>query len=296
MISHSKNAIWKAIAVASLFAGNVLAQATDSTVVGTVNDAAGAVVPGAAITAVNKDTNVTYSSVSNAQGEYRLNNIPVGSYDISAVAHGFAKQTVANVRTELNHTITTNFKLELTTVTSTIEVVESPATIDTTTSQVQSTFESRLAVDIPTAGISKVVNGAGVYNLGLLSAGVASSGGIGYGTGPSVAGQRPENNSFNIDGVSNNSGYVTGPEVYVSNEAIAEMNVQQNQFSPEFGGASGGVFNVIVKNGTNQLHGSLYEYMQNRNLDAVDYATVVGTGERSNTRFDNNRLGGTIGG
>jgi hypothetical protein len=139
------------------------------------------------------------------------------------------------------------------------------------------------------------VNGSGIYNLSLLGAGVASSGGVGQGTGPSIGGQRPENNSFNIDGVLNDNHYTTGPQVYVSNEAIAQFNLVQNQFSAEFGGAAGGVFNAVVKSGTNQIHGSIYEYFQNRNLDAVD-ALEVHQGIYSNPRYDNNRLGATIGG
>src|SRR6185312_3516315 len=103
----------------------------------------------------------------------------------------------------------------------------------------------------------------------LLGAGVASSGGVGQGSGPSISGQRPENNSFNIDGVLNDNHYTTGPQVYISNEAVAEFTILQNQMSAEFGSASGGVFNAIMKTGTNEIHGSIYEYMMNRTLNAV---------------------------
>jgi hypothetical protein len=166
---------------------------------------------------------------------------------------------------------------------------------DTSTAQLQTTFDSKSAVDLPVAGASRVVNGAGIYNLSLLGAGVASSGGVGQGVGPSIAGQRPENNSFTLDGVMNDNHYTTGPQMYVSNEAVADLTVVQNQFGAEFGGAAGGIFNAIVKSGTNNIHGSIYEYMQNRNLNAVD-ATETQQGLTSNPRFDNNRLGATIGG
>jgi hypothetical protein len=180
-------------------------------------------------------------------------------------------------------------------VSTTVEVSEAAALLDTSTAQLQSTYDSRSAVDVPSAGISKIVNGAGIYNLSLLGAGVASSGGVGQGTGPSIAGQRPENNTFNIDGVMNDDHYATGPQVYISNEAVSQFNLVQNQFSAEFGGASGGVFNAIVKTGTNQIHGSIFEYLQNRKLNAVDQQEVQ-QGIFSNPRFDNNRLGATIGG
>jgi hypothetical protein len=270
-------------------------QASDSILVGTVTDTTGASVAGATITASNKDTGVKYTSIASATGEYRLNNIPVGRYDVSAARQGFATATMAGVQLQLNHTSSVNLMLAVGAVSTTVEVTEAAAMLDTATAQLQSTYDSKSAVDVPSAGISKIVNGAGIYNLSLLGAGVASSGGVGQGTGPSVAGQRPENNTFNIDGVMNDNHYSTGPQVDVSNEAVSQFNIVQNQFSAEFGGASGGVFNAIVKTGTNQIHGSVFEYLQNRNLNAVDQ-TEVQQGIRSNPRFDNNRLGATIGG
>ena len=222
-------------------------QASDSILVGTVTDSTGASVSGASVTAANKDTGVKYTSTTSTTGEYRLNNIPVGRYDISAARQGFATATVAGVQLQLNHTSSVNLTLSVGAVSTTVEVTEAAAMLDTSTAQLQSTYDSRAAVDVPGAGISKIVNGAGIYNLSLLGAGVASSGGVGQGTGPSVAGQRPENNTFNIDGVMNDNHYQTGPQVYVSNEAVSQFNVVQNQFSAEFGGASGGVFNAIVK-------------------------------------------------
>ncbi|MCU1258580.1 MAG: Cna domain protein [Bryobacterales bacterium] len=282
------------IALVALTA-NLFGQAMDSTLVGTVTDPSGSAVPGARVTATNKDTNVKAQTTTNTAGEYRVNNIPVGRYDVSASAQGFSTATKADVMMDLNHTASVNLTLSVGTVGTTVDVQEAAAIIDTSTAQLQSTYDAKSAVDIPAAGISKVINGAGIYNLSLLGAGVASSGGVGQGTGPSIAGQRPENNSFNIDGIMNDNHYTTGPQVYLSNEAVSQFNLLQNQFSAEFGAASGGVFNVIVKTGTNQIHGSIYEYMQNRNLNAVDQ-TEVQQGIRSNPRFDSNRLGATIGG
>ena len=129
----------------------------------------------------------------------------------------------------------------------------------------------------------------------MLGAGVSSSGGVGQGFGPAVSGQRPDNNSFFLDGVSNNNYYDPAPLMTTSNEAIAEFTLLQNQFSPEFGGGSGGIFTAVLKSGTNAIHGNIYEYMQNRNLNAVD-SLFWTQGLTSNPRFDNNRLGATIGG
>ncbi len=162
--------------------------------------------------------------------------------------------------------------------------------IDTTTAQVQTTFETKQIIDLP-----NTATGSGVLNLSLLNAGVATSGAVGAGTGPSVGGQRPRNNSFTIEGVDNNDGAVTGPIVSVPNDAVAEFSVLQNQYSPDFGHSSGGQFNEVVKSGTNTFHGSLYEYFQNRDLNAADNLAAV-SGTPLHPRYDNNRFGGTIGG
>jgi hypothetical protein len=103
------------------------------------------------------------------------------------------------------------------------------------------------------------------------------------------------NNNFTIEGVDNNNKTVTGPLVYVPTEATAEFTLLQNQFAPEYGHSTGGQFNTVIKSGTNNVHGSLYEYFQNRNLNAVDEA-FARQGFRSNPRFDQNRLGASIGG
>src|SRR5438132_12351573 len=98
-----------------------------------------------------------------------------------------------------------------------------------------------------------------------------------------------------IEGVYNNYKTISGPLVSVPTESTAEFTLLQNQVGAEFGHSSGGQFNTIIKSGTNQMHGSLYEYFQNRNLNAVD-ALYANQGIRSNPRFDQNRLGGSIGG
>jgi hypothetical protein len=286
---------WLTLATLLVFTGMLFGQATDSNLVGTVTDSTGSAVPNASITVTNRDTNVKYTTVTNAVGEYRINNVPVGLYNVSAAASGFTTATKADVITELSHTTSVNITLAIGAVTTVVEVQESGVTIDTTTAQLQTSYDSKASVEQPLAGISRTVGTSGIYNLSLVGAGVTTSGGIGQGTGPSISGQRPENNSFSIDGVNNDDRYVTGPAMVVSNEAIAELSVLQNQFSAEFGGASGGVFNAIVKSGTNSVHGSVYEYFQNRDLNAMD-AQNVRAGQTSLPRFDSNRIGATVGG
>ena len=200
----------------------------------------------------------------------------------------------------LNATATANVHLELGAATETVEVSGAAPIIDTTTANLQNTFESRMLQDLPTANFGLATNGQnlGVLNLSLLDAGVGSSGGLGAGTGPAISGQRPRNNNFTVEGVDNNNKGVTGPLIYVPTDAVSNFTLLQNQFAPEFGHSTGGQFNIVIDSGTNTFHGKLYEYFQNRNLNAIDQAVAnaTTTGKPENPRFDNNRFGGQVGG
>jgi hypothetical protein len=288
LLTIATTLVWGLFDVSALHA-----QATDGIIVGAVVDPAGAPIPNATVTATNRATGVKRVSTTNGAGEYRINNVPVGAYDVDATATGMARTKIAGVTVELNRTSAANFNMQLATTTTVVDVLEAAPLIDTSTAQLQNTFKSDLATNLPSAG--NFLNDTGVLNLSLLAPGVTQSGGMGYGYGPSVGGQRPTNNSFNVDGVDNNRHDVTGPTSSVPNDAVAEFSLLENQFSPEFGGASGGIFNTIVKTGTNQIHGSVYEYLANRNLNAVDSKNAV-QGFTSNPRFDYNRFGGTVGG
>ena len=269
---------------------SLFGQATEGNLVGAVSDASGSAVPNADVKVKNVGTNIETAAKTNVNGEYRFNNLPIGAYDLTVSATGFAAATEINVVIDLNKTATINVSLQVGSVSQTVEVSEAAVTIDTTTAQVQNTFDSRQTQDLPTATV-----GLGVLNLSLLGSGVASSGGVGAGTGPSVGGQRPRNNNFTIEGVDNNNKSVTGPLVYIPNDAVSEFTLLQNQFSPEYGHSSGGQFNTVIKSGTNAFHGTMYDYLQNRNLDAVDQS-LANQGIYKNPRFDSNRLGATIGG
>ena len=285
-----------AVALLILLAGpaNIFGQAISGDVTGTILDPTGAGVPNAKVEAANTATGVVATTVSNASGEYRLSNLPPGTYNLTVNAPAFSAGSLRNLRVNLNQVATANITLQVGQTSTTVEVIEAPAVIDTTTAQVQNTYEAKQAEDLPNASI-----GSGIYNLSLLNAGVTSSGGVGVGSGPSVGGQRPRNNNFTIEGVDNNNKGITGPLVQPPNDAVAEFTLLQNQFSPEYGHSSGGQFNTIMKSGTNELHGRIYEYNQNRNYNAIDQSTARQTEPGQpviNPRYDNNRLGGAIGG
>lgn len=276
------------LALAACLAG--LAQSVSGDLSGTIYDASGATIPNATIVGKNDATGVETTTKSAATGEYKLGNLPPGTYTITVTAAGFTKAQIRAVAVVLSKTATTNVKLDVGTNVETVEVSAAAAAIDTTTASVQTAFSAASMADLPIAGGT-----SGVINLSLLNAGVGSSGAVGLGSGPSVGGQRPRNNNFTIEGIDNNSGAVTGPLVTVPNDAVSEFSVQQNQVSPEFGHSSGGQFNQVVKSGGNELHGTAYEYLQNRNLNAADNLSSI-QGNPLHPRYDNNRFGASLGG
>jgi hypothetical protein len=277
------------LSLASVF---VLGQAISGDLVGTVRDGSGAVLANITVEATNIGTGFKQSVQTTSGGEYHFVNLPVGHYKVTAVATGLSGG-FADLEVQLNKTTTGNITAQVASAGTTLEVTAQTETIDTTTAQIQNTYEQKQMQDLPSASI-----GLGVLNLSLLDAGVASSGGIGVGTGPSVSGQRPRNNNFTVEGIDNNSKSVTGPVVTIPNDAVQNFTVLQNQFSPEFGHSSGGQFNQTLISGTNKFHGRAYEYFQNRDLNAIDasVARTQTTGKPFNPRFDNNRFGGQIGG
>jgi Carboxypeptidase regulatory-like domain/TonB dependent receptor len=284
------------LSILVLVTGISLAQTTSGDMVGTVQDPTGAVIPNAGITAVNVDTKVSYTATANTGGEWHISNLPSGDYDLTATSAGFSTYKLTGVRIDLNKTSTIPLVLTVSGNNQSVEVnAVAAVALDTTTTNLTQTLTNAELAMIPTATV-----GLGVLNTSLLSANVASSGGVGAGTGPSVGGQRPRNNNFTIEGIDNNDKGVTGPLVFIPNDAVSEFTLITNQFSPEFGHSSGGQFNTNVLSGTNHFHGRVYEYFQNRDLNAIDSTTAQsfsGTGIKPfNPRFDFNRYGGQVGG
>jgi Carboxypeptidase regulatory-like domain len=264
-------------------------QATSGDIAGTVVDRSGAVIPNATVTATRIATGVATTAKANSVGEFHIPNLLPGTYNLTASARGFANFTLMNFMVTLNSTASARLVLPVATTSTVVEVsAEAGVTIDTTTTQLQTSFESEALKNLP---ISSSANG--VLNLSLLIPGVASGGGLGVGTGPSVGGLRPEDNNYTIEGIDNNNKGVTGPLVYVPNDATGEFTAITNQFSPEFGHSAGGQFNTTIRGGTNQIHGMAYEYFQNRNLNAEN---AIQGGKIPNPRYDNNRWGGQVGG
>ena len=212
-----------------MFLPMAFSQTTGSNLSGTVTDASGAIVLNASVEVQNEETGVKYTAISGSEGQYRFNNLPVGIYSITAKAAGFSTLLIKGVNLQLNKTLSANLKLELGQLSTTLTVSGEAIVLDTTTPQLQMTYESKQIVELPI--IENASSGLmyGALNMSLLGAGVASNGGVGQGTGPSIGGQRPMNNNFTIEGVDNNNKGITGPLVYVSTEATEEFTLLTNQ-------------------------------------------------------------------
>jgi len=297
VLYNFKGRIAALLAILAVLSVSLLAQSTSGELAGTITDATGATIPGATVAATNTATGAVATTTTSSSGQYRLSNLPVGTYDLTASASGFTKQQQKGLIVDLNKTATKNLTLQVGEAATIVDVQEAATTIDTTTAQIQSTYDAKQLSDLPAAslGAGGGTTSSGVINLSLLAPGVATGGSVGVGNGPSVGGQRPRNNNFTIEGIDNNNKALTGPLVVVPNDAVSEFTVLQNQFSPEFGHSSGGQFNQVVKSGTNQFHGTIYEYFRNRNMNAADQQAAV-SATPLHPRYDQSRLGASFGG
>jgi hypothetical protein len=268
-------------------------QAISGNLTGTVSDPTGAAVNGAQVQATNVATGQQITTTTKGAGEYLFSNLPIGTYTISVTASSFETKSVSNIPVVLNKTGTANVQLQVGKSSTTVEVSGAAPPVDTTTAQLESSYNDRFSQDLGLTSVGGT--GAGVLNLSLLSPGVTNASAMNDGTGPSVGGQRPRDNNFTVEGVDNNNKTVTGALITVPPDAVDSFTLLSNQFNSEFGHSSGGQFNTTVKSGTNNFHGSIYEYFRNRNLNAVDQ-TWVQQGLTSNPRMDNNSYGATFGG
>jgi len=264
-------------------AGIAQGQAISGNLTGTVTDASGAAVNGASVEAVHLSTGQKIATTTRGAGEYVFTNLPSGNYRITVTSANFRTTTLENVPVELNKTGTANVQLQVGTSATTVEVSGVAPPVDTTTAQLQTTYNDQYSQDLGMTSTGGV--GGGVVNLSMLNPGVTNASAMGLGMGPSVGGQRPRDNNFMVEGVDNNNKTVTGGLITVPPDAVENFTLIENQFNSDFGHSSGGQFSTTVKSGTNSFHGSVYEYFRNRNLNAVD-ETWVQQGLTSNPRLD----------
>jgi hypothetical protein len=268
------------------------AQFTGGQVTGTVLDVNGAVVPNATVTLKNKATGQELTTQSTEAGSYHFPNVPVGEYVATVEASGFG-----TLNQELRVVLSQETSLDLTLTAGNVSggVVEvtaaGEALVQTDSSQLARTFETRQVQDLPIFGDERY--------LALLSPNVIAHGAGIVGDGGSVGGVRPRANSFNVDGVDNNNPTTTGRGLGVIQDAIQQVSILTNNYNAEFGTGAGGVFNTVTLSGTNEYHGRAFLYAQSHHLNAN--STSEESAIRSGTiggqpRARNQRYGAQFGG
>ena len=235
---------------------------------GTVTDATGAIVPGAKVTAVNMATNQTFAGETNDAGIVALRSLPPGNYKVTITIKNFRTVGLENVEVVVGQDSSLgSIKLELGQVGETILVESGTPLVETGTSQVTTSFNTKAVADLPLSGSFDA--------LALFIPGVADSGDNSFsnnnGASFSSNGLRGRSNNFQIDGQSNNDNSVAGPSIFLGNQdALEEVSVITNDFGVEYGRASGSVVNYVTKSGSNDFHGSGFEYYLGSFADSHD--------------------------
>ncbi|HEY8561627.1 MAG TPA: carboxypeptidase regulatory-like domain-containing protein [Pyrinomonadaceae bacterium] len=241
---------------------------TTATIVGTVKDSAGATLPSAVITVTNTETNSVRTTNSDDEGNYSLQNLPIGKYSIGTELTGFKRSLIPDVQLVVNQTARFDIVLEVGNVNEQVTVDASAPLIESETSTVGQVIENQTIVQLPLNGRNFIRLGSLIpgTNEGAPGASVVRSrqGGVAL----TSNGQRAEYNNFTLDGVDNNETLFGVAVVVPSIDAIQEFKVQTANYSAEFGRGSGANVNVAIKNGTNELRGTVYEFVRNDAFDA----------------------------
>lgn len=273
-----------------------MAQATTGTLKGTVGDANGALVAGATVTIKNEATGAVVTSTTTGDGVFEASNLQPGTYSVTVEAAGFKRSVSTGVNVKVGIINPVEVKVEPGNVNETVTITASTEEIvQRDSSQISSTIEARKIADLPSNGA-----GGGIDTLALLIPGVVANRGGGTntnGTGLSVNGNRGRTNNFQIDGADNNDLSVAGPALFVDfQDSVQEFQVVTNNFSAQYGRNQGAVVNIVTKGGTNDFHGTLFEYHQ----DAF-HLNTLNNQERAFGQLQPNRnlynvFGGTVGG
>src|SRR5215469_1729230 len=268
----------------SLYPCALRAQTTNGSITGRVTDPSKASVPDAKVAAVNTGTNFRHETATNGAGEYTLANLPPGVYRIEVERSGFKKMIRADLTLHVQDTLEINFEMSLGSATEAITVGADVLPIDSVSGTVSTVVDHAFVENIP-------LNGRSFQTLIMLTPGVVVTTTAFDDQGQfSVNGQRADANYFTVDGVSANfgvTGYFPlvqaaggalpalsasgGTNSLVSVEAMQEFRVQTSSFAPEFGRTPGGQISIVTRSGSNQFHGTAFEYFRNSVLDANDW-------------------------
>ncbi|MBM3815338.1 MAG: TonB-dependent receptor, partial [Acidimicrobiia bacterium] len=255
-------------------------------IVGSVVDPSGAAVPGAKVRVLNTGTGVPRDVTTNENGVFSALSLIPGMYSVEVTAPNFQRQVQDKLRLEVSGSISLTFRLTVGQVTESVNVTAEAELLKATEGVISTTIDNTKVVELP-------LNGRNFNNLVRLTPGATRGA---NGGGPTlnaqtwaVTGSRSDNTNYTLDGTFNNGSFFKTAAIAPSIDAIAEFKIQTNM-SAKFGAAAGANVNVSIRSGTNELHGSAYEFLRNDKLDSRQYFAV------RRPAFKFNQFGGTLGG
>jgi hypothetical protein len=248
----------------------LFAQSDRGTITGTVSDPAGAVIASAPIQAKNLETGAVYTGATSNTGNYTISQLPAGTYELSTIVQGFKKYTRSNLQVQVAQTLRIDMTLEVGSASESVTVSEAAPLLNTESGELSHNVESKVLNDLPVLGIGGTLSGsAGIRNPYSM---VQLIPGVQFVPNSLVRlnGTPGNSQSFRVEGQdASNTGTPGVPaQVQPSVDAIQEVAIQTSNFAPEFGQVGGGMFNVTMKSGTNQFHGTAYDYFVNEVLNA----------------------------
>ena len=292
-----KSSLFRSVLLAILITGagaSVLHAQLTAQLTGTVRDPSGAVVPGVDVTLINEGTGIKWEAKTNQVGTYTGPLLQPGNYRMEVKAQGFKAISRSGIRLDVAQTARLYFALEVGATTDSVVVTDDAPLLDTGTNAIGGLVAADKVENLPIKGRN---SSAFMMLVPGVRATRATTG------GPvleshyqffSVNGSRPGQNQFTLDGGNNTNVGFNSPEYSAQVEAVQEFKVQTSNYSAEYANAAGAVINIVTKSGTNQFHGSLFEYFRNDALAATDFFS--NSAGRKKPMFRYNQYGGTIGG
>jgi hypothetical protein len=267
-----------------------LSSAQDATgrIVGTVYDQQGAVIPAVQITVTNNATQETRVATTGKEGTFQLLALPIGNYKVTAERAGFRTVVSQDQKLQINQVLRIDFKMEVGAESQTVDVGAEAAPVETVNPTLGQSITGRTLTNMP-------LNGRDMLDLALLQPGVTESNDDNEGAGKySIAGGRTDSVTFLLDGGNNNDLLDNSNVLDPNPDAIEEFRILTSDYTAEYGRNGGGIISVVTKSGTNKIHGSLFEFIRNRDFDANDYFNK----QQDLPRLDlkRNQFGATLGG
>ena len=289
-----------AVTLGLLFPAASRAQVAGGTISGTVSDSSGRVIPSAQISITNVDTRVSRTAATNEDGFYTAPNLLPGNYELRFSAPGFKTEVRSRIALTVGAAAVLDLTMQVGTAVETLQVTSEAPTVQLASSDISAVVNATTVRELPLNGrswtdLAQLQPGVNAIQTQPTFAAGTDRGNRGFGQQLTISGARPQQNNYRLDGVSLNDyangapGSVLGGNLGV--DAIQEFSVLTSNYSAEYGKTSGGVVNAITRSGTNQIHGSAYEFLRNSKLDARNFFDADKI-----PPFKRNQFGGAIGG